>query len=659
MPAGRYALIVANDQHDDPKLRSLRSPAEDADALARVLGDPAIGGFEVDLVHNVPEHILRMKVSDFLTADDRLTDDTLLLHFSCHGVKDDAGRLFFASPNTQMHNLKGTALSASWLAECIEDSRSRKILLLLDCCYSGAFSDTRRARAGDAAHPLEPLRGGTGRVVLTATSELEYAWEGDTRSGEPTPSVFTSALIKGLETGEADRDGDQRIAVGELYDYIRDQLSDDGVPQRPGMDSQLRGETLYVARTSHITVVELRADMAQRLRDPAPSTRLGLVGDLLAVAQAGGGEGISARAALAELAADDDSLRVRRTAQAAIDELEPAEGEAPAPIPGPPPADPGREHVPCVAAPAPPSAPVESLPPPSPLWDAARAREEVVLQHDDAVLAVAFDAEGELLATGSRDGATRLWRTATGELLACLPCDDWVLGVAFAPGGRRLATAGRDRTTRVWELDSATELGRLTDELVWDVAFSPDGERLATAGAAGEAHVWDAGNGDELATLVHGASICAVRFSHDGLLLATAGGITAHVWDIAAEREVAAVTAAGPVRAIAFADSRRAVAASFGASAPACLWDVRDAASGVEIAPAGLRFATFDAHARQLAGGAAEPDVRLWARDGHELGRLAIESPPSAAAFSPDGHSLAIASRNGTTRIWTDGPTGT
>src|SRR5436190_18104808 len=41
----RSALVVANARYDDPALAQLRSPGADAEALARVLGDPAIGGF--------------------------------------------------------------------------------------------------------------------------------------------------------------------------------------------------------------------------------------------------------------------------------------------------------------------------------------------------------------------------------------------------------------------------------------------------------------------------------------------------------------------------------------------------------------------------------------------------------------------------------------
>src|SRR4051794_3787579 len=149
---GRYALIVANDKYDDPKLKQLRGPVKDAEALARVLGDPQIGGFEVDLVANQPQHLLRRKVNRFFQRRQR--DDTLLLHVSCHGLKDDSGQLFFATLDTEVAHLEDSALESEWVRRRIDDSRSMKIVVLLDCCFSGAFTDRLRSRAGDAAHAL-------------------------------------------------------------------------------------------------------------------------------------------------------------------------------------------------------------------------------------------------------------------------------------------------------------------------------------------------------------------------------------------------------------------------------------------------------------------------------------------------------------------------
>ena len=43
----KYALIIGNNKYDDPKLAQLKTPAADSQALAKVLDDKAIGGFDV------------------------------------------------------------------------------------------------------------------------------------------------------------------------------------------------------------------------------------------------------------------------------------------------------------------------------------------------------------------------------------------------------------------------------------------------------------------------------------------------------------------------------------------------------------------------------------------------------------------------------------
>src|SRR5262245_66552233 len=95
MAAGRSALIVAADTYQDPQLAQLRAPGRDADELAAVLRDPAIGDFDVRISMNQRHYEIRVALEDFFA--DRRPGDLLLLHFSCHGIKDESGRLFFAA----------------------------------------------------------------------------------------------------------------------------------------------------------------------------------------------------------------------------------------------------------------------------------------------------------------------------------------------------------------------------------------------------------------------------------------------------------------------------------------------------------------------------------------------------------------------------------
>src|SRR6266508_3147325 len=249
MDGNRIALIVASDSYTDPGLQRLRAPASDAQALAGVLRDPDIGGFEVRTLLNQPAHEVTLAVEEFFA--DRRPDDLLLLHFSCHGVKDEGGELYFATANTKLRRLGATAVAAEFVNRCMNRSRSRRVVLLLDCCYAGSFGRGMLARA-DRGVAIEERCGGRGRAVITASSAMEYAFEGDelADSQEPKPSLFTSALVEGLESGEADRDQDGYVGLDELYDYVYDKVRETTPNQTPGKWTFGVQGDLHIARRS-------------------------------------------------------------------------------------------------------------------------------------------------------------------------------------------------------------------------------------------------------------------------------------------------------------------------------------------------------------------------------------------------------------------------
>jgi Caspase domain len=281
MAGRRRALIVANGEYDNAGLQRLGSPAADADALAGVLGDRAISDFEVCVVRNETAHVVQAEIEDLCLEGK--PDDVLLMHFSCHGLKDDSGGLYFAARNTRPDRLRSTAVPAQFVQQCIRQSRSRSIVLLLDCCYGGAFGQGVAVRASGDANVLDSFRGGRGRAVITASNSIEYAFEGATlASDEPAqPSVFTSALVEGLRTGEADRDEDGWIALGELYEYLFDRVREHNPKQTPSRDIEMQGE-LYLAksRRRRIKPSAVPPDLAAAIGAENPFTRLGAVAEL-------------------------------------------------------------------------------------------------------------------------------------------------------------------------------------------------------------------------------------------------------------------------------------------------------------------------------------------------------------------------------------------
>jgi Caspase domain len=316
----RSALIIASRDYQDPGLRQLRSPAYDAAALARVLGDPKIGDFDVQTLLDAPSYEISEAVEEFFS--DRSPDDLLLMHFSCHGVKDEGGELHFATSNTKLHRLSATSVAADFVNRRMNRSRSRRVVLLLDCCYAGAFERGMTARAGTNVNIEEQFGGGRGHAVITASNSMEYAFEGDQLADahELAPSVFTSAFVEGLETGEADRDQDGQVSLDELYDYVYDKVRVTTPNQTPGKWTFGVQGDIYVARRARpvTTPAPLPSELQEALDHPIASVRLGVVQELARLTQSRhAGLALAARLALQRLT-DDDSRSVSAAAAEAL-----------------------------------------------------------------------------------------------------------------------------------------------------------------------------------------------------------------------------------------------------------------------------------------------------------------------------------------------------
>src|SRR5574338_203032 len=222
--SGKYALIIANTEYTDPGLSQLMAPGQDAKEFWRVLSSPEIAGFD-DVIMLVNEESYRVAEHIEVFFDKKKPDDLLLLFFSGHGVKDENGSLYLAVKNTNRSRLRSTAIKSDFIRSVMDECRSRRQVLILDCCNSGAFAQGTKAETGGSMGTASAFQGtGYGRVILTASDATQFAWEGDKVIGaDITNSLFTHFLVKGLE-GEADTDWDGRITVDELYDYAYEQV---------------------------------------------------------------------------------------------------------------------------------------------------------------------------------------------------------------------------------------------------------------------------------------------------------------------------------------------------------------------------------------------------------------------------------------------------
>ncbi|KAA9152971.1 caspase family protein [Amycolatopsis acidicola] len=229
----RAAFLIGTSSYTDQSLRQLHAPAQDVERLGAVLGDPEVGAYEVTTHVDETAGKLTDSLREFLSG--RAPEDALVIYFSGHGVKDVAGDLFLTGTDSSLDDLDHTAIPATELNRWLRACRSRRILLILDCCYSGAFGRGMLAKAGETVHVRESFSG-RGLAIITATTAIEYAFEGTTlREDErdEATSTFTEALIHGLDTGEADDNLDQRITLDELYYYVFDTVREVNPGQTP------------------------------------------------------------------------------------------------------------------------------------------------------------------------------------------------------------------------------------------------------------------------------------------------------------------------------------------------------------------------------------------------------------------------------------------
>jgi hypothetical protein len=324
MPPGpRAALVIATTGYHDPELRRLRAPAQDALALAEVLGDPGIGGFDITSVTDAEERDIRRAIDVFLSA--REVSDMVLVYLSCHGLLDRRNRLYFAAADTAKNQLGGTAIPAAWLLDQMEDCRARQQVLILDCCFSGAFT---RGSKGDAELDLERrlTAPGRGRAVLTASRAGEYSFEGQALPGAAiSGSVFTTGLVEGLRTGAADVGGDGYVSVDEAYDYALRYVQSSGVSQTPQRWLSGGEGAIVLTRSpagAAVAPAVLPEDLAASLESRYPGVRVGAVHELSGwLASGDPARTMTAERTLRQIA-DTDNATVAAAARAYLADLD-------------------------------------------------------------------------------------------------------------------------------------------------------------------------------------------------------------------------------------------------------------------------------------------------------------------------------------------------
>ncbi len=221
--AGKYALIIACSEYQDKRLHQLPKTEADAAGMRAVLTDPRLCGFpegHVELQVNAPGGSIKVAIEKFYKNRER--EDLLILYFAGHGIVDDRRRLTLALNETDP-DYRATGIEARFLREEMENCRSDRQVMILDCCNAGAFAGARDAKGAPAG--LQEALKGKGRFVLAASDKLQFSFDRVPGRETIANGIFTHYLIEGLRGFKALSANGRTITATSLYSYAHDEVA--------------------------------------------------------------------------------------------------------------------------------------------------------------------------------------------------------------------------------------------------------------------------------------------------------------------------------------------------------------------------------------------------------------------------------------------------
>jgi sugar lactone lactonase YvrE len=283
-------------------------------------------------------------------------------------------------------------------------------------------------------------------------------------------------------------------------------------------------------------------------------------------------------------------------------------------------------------------------------WAAAQPN-SLEIKQGSPVHAVAWSADGKLIATGSEDGMIRITEAATGAEKLNLNTGTAVTGVVFAHDGKLLGvkSGGPDGPLSVWDIDGKKKNRQLSFKgyTCKNLAFTHDGGTLV-AGGPGEHMVWNhtkgggygsrAGNvpNESTSAIAADASVTAWANPQGQLQMYFPGARKHQSLKLPPTPQALAFTPDAKLLAVALTDKTIR------------LLDLQAAESRkFEGMREPAKMLHFSASGKVLA--AASPGdavVRLWDVGTGRLRRRLTTNPGAvrALALSPDGRTLALAS---------------
>ena len=189
--SGKYhAIIISENQYQDPKINDLNEPQNDADNLTSLLVSKYYFKKE-DIIRLVDP--TRANIIDAIEQKRKsLTiDDNLLIFYAGHGYWDAGLKMGYWLPSDAKKESKSNWVSNSDLTLYLSAFESNHVILVTDACFSGGIFKTRSI--GDMEQGTKRLYELKSRKAITSGNLKEV----------PDNSVFMKFFLKELELNQS------------------------------------------------------------------------------------------------------------------------------------------------------------------------------------------------------------------------------------------------------------------------------------------------------------------------------------------------------------------------------------------------------------------------------------------------------------------------
>ncbi|MCB0477190.1 MAG: caspase family protein [Crocinitomicaceae bacterium] len=248
-----YIVAIGVSKYKDERF-NLTYPSKDAADIINSLEGSIELFNEIHVKKLVDEEVIienMEDISDFVK--DAKPEDVVIIFVAGHGVLDADFNYYFGTYDMDFNNPIEKGMSYERLDRILDNIKSLRKLLIMDTCHSGEVDEEEVEEGGPDVDKVEgdvefrsagagirqkegigvensvelmqdlfsDLRKGSGATVISSAGGAEYAME----SSEWKNGLFTYCFLEGLKNGRADKNGDGKVLISELRQYVYDKVT--------------------------------------------------------------------------------------------------------------------------------------------------------------------------------------------------------------------------------------------------------------------------------------------------------------------------------------------------------------------------------------------------------------------------------------------------